>query len=224
MDVASQLIRPDVDVQLRLVPVTPSVVRDKMGDVRALSPQERRTAESLRCQDDVASYVVAHVTLRRMLADRLGQVAAAPAFARTACPTCKGPSGRPRTEPFQGVHFSLSRTRGMVAVALSSRPVGIDVDRVRSGVDQLLIQGLHPDEEVALRKLPGSRGEAFTRCWVRKEAVLKAAGTGIAHGMREPYVGVDPRPAQPLGWQLRDLAAAAGYVAAVAVATATRAA
>ena len=60
-------------------------------------------------------------------------------------------------------------------------PVGIDVEEERDIPDLPdLAAQLHPEEQADLRLLPLHRRKtAFYRCWTRKEAVLKALGTGL---------------------------------------------
>ncbi|MCI4079014.1 4'-phosphopantetheinyl transferase superfamily protein [Streptomyces sp. MMS21 TC-5] len=81
---------------------------------------------------------------------------------------------------------------------------------------------LHPTETQELTALPAAeRITALARCWARKEACLKAAGTGLANGLVDPYVGTLPDPAAVPGHRLTDLPTPARYQAALAVLTAT---
>ncbi|WP_327000853.1 4'-phosphopantetheinyl transferase superfamily protein [Dactylosporangium sp. NBC_01737] len=65
---------------------------------------------------------------------------------------------------------------------------------------------------------PGERPAAFTRLWTRKEACVKARGTGIRHRLADVHCG--PRPAgrwRDVWW--RDVWVADGFCAAVAITT-----
>ncbi|EST21818.1 hypothetical protein N566_27090 [Streptomycetaceae bacterium MP113-05] len=119
------------------------------------------------------------------------------------------------------MHFSLSHTHGLVAVALADSAVGIDVEGVpdaRTAAD--IAPMLHPVERAELAALPASeRPTAFARCWTRKEAYLKATGAGLTETPAATHVGSGPDPAPLPGCRLVDHTAPAGYAAATALLT-----
>lgn len=82
---------------------------------------------------------------------------------------------------------SLSHSDGLIALAVSGvGRVGVDIEpRVRAA-EMLEIAGrvAHPREMAALSTLPEPRRAAgLLDLWVRKEALLKAAGIGLAQPM-----------------------------------------
>lgn len=167
---------------------------------------------------DRDAYAVAHVTLRRLLGARLGQAPGAVDLAREPCVSCSGPHGRP-VVPGNDVHFSLSHTSGLVMIALAEVPVGIDVEGF-PGPETVtdVASQLHPTERTELAALPAAeRPAAFTRCWTRKEALLKATGVGLSEDLSLTFVGTGPQPAPNTDWLLADLTTEPGYAAAVAV-------
>ncbi|MFD0318156.1 4'-phosphopantetheinyl transferase family protein [Streptomyces flavalbus] len=183
-----------------------------------LDAEERARARAFRHDRDRDAYVVAHAALRGVLSVVLGMRAEALPLAREPCAGCGGPHGRPvlRTP---GVHFSLSHSGGLVLVALAPAPVGVDVEELATAQAVLSAQSaLHPAEADELARLPGyGRPAAFTRAWVRKEAYLKALGTGLVRDPALDYLGTGPTPTDPApGWAVRDVVVPAGYAAAVA--------
>lgn len=82
---------------------------------------------------------------------------------------------------------SLSHADGLVALAVSAvGPVGVDIERSgrASVMPEIADRIVHPDERAALPQQPGqSRNEALLALWVRKEALLKAAGIGLGREM-----------------------------------------
>lgn len=90
--------------------------------------------------------------------------------------------GCPRL-PDDAWHTSLSHAAGRAVFAVSAAgPVGIDlepVDRAQD-MDSIVERVVHRDERSALDGLPANaRGHALLDLWVRKEALLKAAGIGL---------------------------------------------
>lgn len=208
-------------VLLRLLQVDPAASEAASAQLHVLCERERATASAFRFDSDRNSYQVAHVGLRVAAAELTSARPEDVRFGRARCPVCHGPGGRPTLATGAGLQFSLSRTRRLVAIAFSFQPVGVDVEAGRVADDVGVVNALHPREKDALRRLdPEVRGQAVQRCWVRKEAILKATGAGIAHGVREPYVGFDNSPDGEVGcagWSIRSLPLPAGAAGAVAV-------
>lgn len=131
---------------------------------------------------------------------------------RRRCPRCGSAAhGVPVADRADGgpaPRLSLTRSPGLVAVALSDdAPVGIDVERVRAGTDDLARVVLAPGEP------PAAGPHRLLLTWARTEAVLKAAGTGLAVDPRALRVSdAHGRPAVGVvdGAAGRDLAAPAG--------------
>lgn len=71
------------------------------------------------------------------------------------------------------IHFSLSHSKGVCAVAISDQPVGIDVEVIKESYNLHLIERSLSKKEAAV--FDGD----FTRIWCRKEAVAKMTGEGI---------------------------------------------
>ncbi|WKD36969.1 4'-phosphopantetheinyl transferase family protein [Streptomyces xanthophaeus] len=164
-------------------------------------------------------YLASHLGLRVLLGARLGLDPREVTLVREDCPCCGGPHGRPAVAG-GGVHFSLSHSGDLAYLAFAAVPVGVDIEET-PGADAVadVLDSLHPAETAELTALaPPRRPAALARVWSRKEACLKAAGTGLALGTAEPYVGSATAPAPVTGWILTDLPAPDGYAAALAVA------
>jgi 4'-phosphopantetheinyl transferase len=119
-----------------------------------------------------------------------------------------------------GLSFSLAHSGDTVAVAVARGPVGIDVEREATGCVCSLAPVMHPDDAALAEVLPEpDRHAAIIRWWVRVEAVLKCAGTGIAHGMDAfPVLGAPvPSRAGGAGCFFAALSAPQGYQAALAL-------
>jgi len=96
-----------------------------------------------------------------------------------------GSNGKPRLAlPNHDISFSLTHTDGLTLVAIAAGArIGIDAEMLHAGieVESLSRRFFTPAEADEILALPGtSRCEAFFRCWTRKEAILKAMGSGLS--------------------------------------------
>ncbi len=95
-------------------------------------------------------------------------------------------SGRPFVHG-NGLHTSLSHAHGAIAVAVSRQGfVGIDMEPAAraSELPEIATSVMHSSEVDALSRLSaGGRAQALLALWVRKEALLKAAGIGLVREM-----------------------------------------
>jgi phosphopantetheine--protein transferase-like protein len=101
-----------------------------------------------------------------------------------------GLQGKPQVA---GIEFNLSHSGDLVAYVVSDRPVGIDIERIRSmDLSGIVQRFFAPSEFAAWQNLPQSEQEAaFFRTWTVKEAYLKAIGTGLHTPLSEVEVSID---------------------------------
>lgn len=159
--------------QLWLLPLTVSMTD---ADLALLDDREHARAARFAFERDRVRYVCAHAALRRLLADRTGVPAAALRFEL-------GEFGKPQLRDVPGCTFSLSHSGDRALVAFADRDqIGVDLEAVHTlrDVDALAAQCLRPQERFHFEATPKSeRDLAFLRAWTRKEACLKALGTGL---------------------------------------------
>jgi 4'-phosphopantetheinyl transferase len=192
------------------------------ADLAGLDVRETARAAAFVFPADRHRYQVAHVMLRRVLAGHLDTEPGSLVFGRDPCPTCGRPSGKPvLARPRPALSFSLAHSGNAVAIAVASQPVGVDVERNATGCICSLATAMNPDDAAIVAGLPEpDRHEAIIRWWVRAEAVLKCAGTGIGHGM-DAFAVLGPADAgswaETAGCSFAPLSAPAGYQAAIAV-------
>jgi 4'-phosphopantetheinyl transferase len=195
---------------------------------RLLSPDEQDRLERFRFRHDAIRFVTLRAVLRAVLAERLG---ASPEEIRFAY----GPYGKPELAmPFnrRGVAFSVSHSADLGVVAVTAgRRVGVDIERVRPlpDLEAMSEQVFSPREQGALRTIPPVlRPRAFLNGWTRKEAYIKAIGTGCAHPLARFSVSLAPGApvrleqceddaSEPERWTLEALDPDPDYVAAIAV-------
>lgn len=191
-----------------------------------LAPAEVERAGRFRFERDRVRYVRARGALRCLLGAYAG---VAPGSLRLG----HGPFGKPRLEaPDAGLHFNLAHADDLMVVALTGAgEVGVDVEAVRPlpDLERIAEHFFSAGEREALGALPPARREdAFFACWTRKEAYLKALGSGLAVPLdafevclapEEPprIRTVDGDAAEAARWTLLDLECEPGYRAALAI-------
>lgn len=84
-----------------------------------------------------------------------------------------GPHGKPYLTGYD-LQFSLSHTRGLWALAVSDRPVGVDVEQANRPSSRAVRRCCSPRE----RRWLDTRPDLATATWTVKEAYAKALGGG----------------------------------------------
>lgn len=103
--------------------------------------------------------------------------------------------GKPHVAaPRSDLCVSLSHRPGMVLIGIAPAAIGVDVEWVEDGSD-VAGQLFGPAESHWLGSV--DQADAFARLWTGKEAVLKAAGQGVALGVAEPDFAPHLRPGHP---------------------------
>lgn len=188
-----------------------------------LSEAEKARAQRFRTPQLHDRFIAAHAALRHILAQYTQQTASELQFSFS-------PYGKPSLISETGLAFSLSHSEAWALCAVTlRRAVGVDIEFVRA----------LPDMEALARRFFSIREQTmfftladadkplgFYRCWTRKEAFIKALGTGLAHPLDSFDVSLRPdeearfieiRTPTDAPWSLIHLEPAPGYVGAVAV-------
>lgn len=188
-----------------------------------LSRVELARGAAFKFQRDRRRYLASHLWLRAIVAEYLGAdpVDLEFKFAAGERPELAAPAS-------PALCFSMSRSGDQALFGLSRvGAVGVDIEEVleRPGIERLE-RLLSSTESEQLRSEPPSgdpaeRLRALYRLWVRKEAVLKAVGTGLRLSPRDVDVS-EPEGVHPENpactWRLSDLPVTSGCVLAVACA------
>ena len=194
-----------------------------------LDQAEQERWAAYRRDADRERFLVGCALAKTVIAAGTGQRPAEVSFDRT-CRQCGKPHGKPALRGGD-LEFSVTHAGDLVAVAVATAPVGVDVEQVKGrprGDPATLARVVFSEpEQAALAAVhPSARARAFLVAWTRKEAVTKAQGDGLRVPFREVVVTSDvagprlvawPYPQDPGRVSLLDLDAGAGYVAALAV-------
>jgi 4'-phosphopantetheinyl transferase len=196
-----------------------------------LDHAERERWAACRRDADRERFLVGCALAKTVVAACTGRRPAEVTFDR-ACRQCGRPHGKPAAR-HSDLEFSVAHSGDLVAVAVATAPVGVDVEqlegrpRALGGGDPAALARLvlADDERTALAAVPPSgQARAFLVAWTRKEAVTKAKGDGLRVPLSEVVVTTGgsrlvawPYPQDPRSVSLLDLDTEPGYVAALAV-------
>jgi 4'-phosphopantetheinyl transferase len=199
-------------VDLREVPAA--------ADLLALSAAELDRARRFVFERDRRRYLAAHCALRRLLGEHIASPPHRLAFGQ-------GPFGKPHLVDLPDCRFNMSHSDDEALVAIGElAEVGIDLEVLRPMGDAAALadRNFTANERALLAAAAADqRDRAFLSCWVRKEAVLKAIGSGLSIEPQTFEAGVAPEArtigAGPFGGQrvqVQSLPLGAGRLGAVA--------
>jgi 4'-phosphopantetheinyl transferase len=192
-----------------------------------LSEDERQRASKFFFQRDRERFIVARGVLRSILSRYLNR---APAELRLQY----SPFGKPALFPDQdeaALRFNLSHSIGTALYGVTlGREIGLDIEYIREDVAVIEIaQRFFSQQEIAqLLALPAeAQRAAFSHCWTRKEAYIKARGEGLSLPLDQFTVSLAPgepaalvcasEPQEVSRWHLQNVTVEASYAAALAV-------
>lgn len=193
---------------------------------RLLSPDERARADRFHFERDRRHFIVARGCLRIVLGDYLE-------IAPSKVEFCYAGHGKPQlTSTASKLKFNVAHSCSFALYAITLiGEVGVDLEHIRTDFpgDDIAKRFFSDTEVACLSRLPAhARHEAFFNCWTRKEAFLKAKGTGLSAPLDQFDVTLAPEePAAILRtrwdeteaarWSLITISVDSGYVSAVAV-------
>jgi 4'-phosphopantetheinyl transferase len=190
-----------------------------------LSSDERARAEKFHFPEHRERWQMTRGILRVLLARYLGANASEIAFDY-------GAHGKPQLKhpAPSALHFNASHSGDYAAFAMTrAGAVGVDIEHIREDMprcDEIARRYFAPGEQEQLFALPESeRVRAFFTLWTRKEAFVKARGTGLFSGLDQFEVALDePRvlsatggDARSLSWSMAALPAIPDYAGALVV-------
>ncbi len=192
-----------------------------------LSTDEVIRADRFRFPEHRRRFVIARGCLRQLLGAYMGIAPRDVAF------TYSEASKPALAEKHQsGLRFNVSHSGDIAAFAfVTNRDIGVDVELIRHDVDveQIPQRFFSSAEQESLNRLQGEeKFTGFFNCWTRKEAYVKAVGSGLSLPLRDFDVSLLPgEPAKLLAtrpdaavaerWSMASLDFGEGCAAAVVV-------
>jgi 4'-phosphopantetheinyl transferase len=179
------------DGQVHLWRVDLEVPDPKFGSLRGtLSQEEILRSERFRFPELQRRFAAGRGALRMILAGYLGVEPEQVKFGYTT-------HGKPflLNSP-SNIHFNISHSGDfMVAAVCLSSPIGVDIEKKdpRFRAMEIAERFFCDSERKQIARLGGdARLEAFFQIWTAKEAVLKAAGRGLALELTKVEVALAP--------------------------------
>lgn len=179
-------IEPDIIHLWRLY--IPAAIPDLEKFSECLAEEEQSRADRFRIPDARISFVIGRGVLR-LLVGRYTQIL--PENVPIYCTSLGKPYLAEEKNPLT-LSFNLSHSGQWVVLAFGrSRMIGIDIEQHKENVrfEEIAERFFAPRELDFLLKFEGERRmQIFYGLWVRKEACLKALGTGLSQSLQELHL------------------------------------
>ena len=145
--------------------------------LEVVSPKKKEKLKKLRSNIDRKIGVYADVLLRLMICE-------------SAEINCRdivieaGKTGKPYLASSPQLEFNISHTKNAVVAALSDKPVGVDVERIRQTDISLACDIFTENEFMYLNSDEEGRLRRFFDLWTKKEALIKHNGDGLPDNLK----------------------------------------
>ena len=211
------------DVHVFCAPL--DVPPDRLAELlQPLSYDEWQRAGRFRFERDRQRFLTGRGTLREILGVFLNVEPASFVFSNSEF-------GKPQIAApvaAHSLHFNLAHSDSIALFAIAKHELGVDLECIRAmdETDQIASRFFSRREKRCLLSLPAEqRLEAFFNCWTRKEAYLKAIGSGLDDDLDQIEVSLAPGeaakllgvPSGPRQWLLHSLVPATEFVGALAI-------
>lgn len=160
------------------------VTDEQLQQMIAHLPAGRREkAEKFRYRNGKLSCAIAYMTFLYGYRQETGR-ADTPDFAIAE-------DEKPYLADYDDIYFNLSHCNQAAVCMLGRRPVGIDIQEVRSVRDSFLDKICSERERSRITMAPNPEAE-FTRIWTEKEAISKYTGEGVFRNVSQ--ISADTAP------------------------------
>jgi 4'-phosphopantetheinyl transferase len=179
--------------------------------LQTLNDEERARAQRFHFDRHRHHFIVARGVLRALLGLYLGTKPEALQF-RYGAYGKPALDGEQRQSPLR---FNVSHSHETALFGfVHDRELGIDLEYIKRdfSTEDIARRFFTPNEVESIESNPeAERVAAFYRCWTRKEAYIKAIGSGLSQPLNEFDVNCLP------AWSLIDLEPGEDYVGALAI-------
>jgi 4'-phosphopantetheinyl transferase len=185
------------EAHLWLIPIAGTAAAIEAMEALLCDEEWARAARFMR-EADRRRHIVSHGSMRRILSAYTGIPAVALRFGETID---HKPFLLPEHDETPCFNLSHSGDYALLGVTRKT-PIGVDIEAERRmpDLERIALKTFGAGEIAGLAGLRTDRREAgFFACWTRKEAFVKALGSGLAFKLDRFEVSIDPdRPARLL--------------------------
>lgn len=138
--------------------------------LRRVSAERRAKALRYRFDIDCRESLAVYILLQHGLREEYG-ICATPHFAYDD-------RGKPYIPQYPDIHFNLSHCHGGVACAISSAPIGVDIE-VIDRIDEDVARRVMNSQQLDIIASSPEPERTFCELWTTKESLLKRRGDGL---------------------------------------------
>ncbi|MBQ3548668.1 MAG: 4'-phosphopantetheinyl transferase superfamily protein [Oscillospiraceae bacterium] len=140
-----------------------------------MGSERRRRISDFPAEDDRKRSAAGELLLRQALSEALG-------CSPEEAPLVWEDSGKPAAAA-DGVYLSLSHSGPWVLCAIHDRPMGVDVEVIRSADQKFMLRACSESEMAYIAFGREGCYRRFWECWTAKEALFKVTGKGPLLGL-----------------------------------------
>ncbi len=148
---------------------------DLAAALKDISPQRREQALKFKYEQGQRLCVLAYQLLKQGLREEFGMTEN-PVFTYNE-------HGKPSIVGHPDIYFNLSHCKEAAVCAISTQPIGIDVESIREYKESLAKYTMN-ESELELIQQSDCPAREFIRLWTMKESALKLLGTGISDDLK----------------------------------------
>lgn len=164
---------------------------DENNFLPILSSEEQEKAKKFHFPIDQKKYMISHGMMRQLISS---YISCHPGEIRYHV----NAFGKPELiTPSNTIHFNLSHSEKLGALAISTSPIGTDIEHIKSLEDYVALTRhfLSAQESKYFERLSNAEQHlAFYRAWTRKEAYIKAIGMGLSYPVEQVTISLDEQP------------------------------
>lgn len=180
-----------------------------------LSPEERKRADRFYKESDTARFIVRRAVLRLLMANELDVLPDQVEF-------ITGINGKPHLVNSKGIHFNCSHSSKFAVIVIANQQIGIDIEYINDDFDyEGVAEHSFSTRELAVLRCSTKPIRDFFMIWTRKEAFLKALGTGIGQDINllNCLDGVQPVPSvltlEKTAWECHTIEVSRDYLLSI---------